>query len=379
MSSDNGAEADDGESPVATDTPDAGDGDETDTSESGDGNTSDADDGDAPDGDELLGVALDARERIDTIQGTMTTRTTSGEQSVTVTQEIWLRPPDEQRMETVETNAPEAGPTVTVTNGTVRWLYFEAETRAVRVDPGTSIPSLDRPRLATELQVDPSNVDTTRNGTATIAGRDVHVVEFTASTEEATYESGTLWIDAETNYPLKQEATLSAGSEELTFSYEFEDVTFGEPINDDVFAFDPPADTEVRAFADLRSDRYDSIDDAEAAVPFDLPDPDVPDGYSFQTAVAGENLRGHSASVQYSNENGTTITVTVSESATSTSSLVDSESVKIDGVDARITTTRNNVGIEWTDDDLDYTVVGIKIGEDLSEETLIEFVESIVE
>jgi outer membrane lipoprotein-sorting protein len=372
----NGTEGDSGESPDATDTPDAGG---TDTPEVDGTDTPGADDRDTPDADELLGGALDARESVDTIQGVLTTTSTNGEQSVTGTQEVWLRPPDEQRTEMVETNVPEGGPTVTVTDGTATWLYFEAENRAVRADHAQSSLGTAASTLATELQLDPSNVEATRNGTATVAGRDAHVIEFTASTEEAAYESGTLWIDAETNYPLKQETTLSAGSQELTFEYEFEEVTFGEPIDDDVFRFDPPADTEVREFSELTPEQYDSIDDAEAAVPFDLPDPDVPDGYSFQTAIAGENLQGYSASVQYRNGNGTTITVTVSESAMGDAALVDSEPVGIDGVDATIADLGENVRIQWTDDDLDYTVVGIKIGEDLSEETLIGVAESIVE
>ena len=52
--------------------------------------------------------------------------------------------------------------------------------------------------------------------------------------------------------------------------------------------------------------------------------------------------------------------------------------VGIDGVNATIADLGENVRIQWTDDDLDYTVVGIKIGEDLSEETLIGVAESIV-
>jgi hypothetical protein len=114
-------------------------------------------------------------------------------------------------------------------------------------------------------------------------------------------------------------------------------------------------------------------------VPFDLPDPDVPDGYSFQTAIAGENIQGHSASVQYRNGNGTAITVTVSESATGDAALVDSEPVGIDGVNATIATFGDSIRIQWTDDGLAYTIMGISVDGGLSEETLIGVAESIVE
>ncbi|PSQ37233.1 lipoprotein carrier protein LolA [Halobacteriales archaeon SW_10_66_29] len=381
LPSENGADADDGETANETATPEAGDRDGGETPDSDTPEADDTDDGTGPDADELLGAALDARESIDTVTGTMTVTSTSGEQSVTGTQEVWLRPPDEQRTELVEVEADAAGlePTVTVTNGTVTWLYFEDENRVVRADHAQSSLGMAASALETQLQLDPSNLDATHDGTATVAGRDVHVVEFTADTEEATYDSGTLWIDRETNYPLKQEMTLSAGGEELTFEYEFEAVTFDEPIDDDVFAFDPPADAEVREFSELTPEQYDSIDDAEAAVPFDLPEPDLPEGYTFQTAIAGENIQGYYASLQYRNENGTSIMVTVSESATDDSPLFESEPVEIDGVNATITTPEDNVRIAWTDDELAYTVFGISVNGDLSEETVIEVAESIVE
>lgn len=331
------------------------------------------------DADALLQAAIDARETVDTVQGTRTSTLTSGGQTFTTIERVWIRPPDERRTEVLESNLSRATGDLRVRNGTTFWLYFANQNTAVTTDLEESSPVSGLVSGATsglQAVIGQSDVNATHNGTATVAGRDVHVIEFTISGRMATYDSGTVWIDRETNYPLKQELRSSSGPEAFVTELAFEEVTFGEPIDDDLFAFDPPADAEVREFDEVTSEEYESVDAAESAVPFDLPEPDLPEGYALDSAAAGENLRGWTATLQYRNQDETFVTITVSEATTNSLPYGDSESVEIDGVTATITDLGENISqIEWEDDGLVYAV---NANARLPRETLIGIAESIV-
>jgi len=388
IASENGEQSDNGANGNDTGDRENGDGtnDGDDTGEmendDGTGGGDDAGEGetDTADADALLQAAIDARETVDTVQGTRTAAVTSGGQTFTTIERVWIRPPDSHRAEVVESNRSGAAGDLRVRNGTRLWIYFEQQNRAVTTDLEESSPvSGSVPGSASALQavIGQSDVNATHNGTATVAGRDVHVIEFTTSGQMATYDSGTVWIDRETNYPLKQELRLSSGPAAFVTEFAFEEVTLGEPIDDDRFAFEPPADAELREFDEMTSEEYESVDAAESAAPFDLPDPDLPEGYALDSAIAGENFRGWTATLQYRNGEETFITITVSEAATNSLPYGDSESVEIGGVTATITDLGENISqIEWEKEGLAYAV---NANEKLTRETLISIAESIVE
>ena len=155
----------------------------------------------------------------------------------------------------------------------------------------------------------------------------------------------------------------------------FEDVTFNESIDNDVFTFEAPEDAEVRDFDDLVFEQYDSIDAAEETTPFDLPEPEVPDEYALESVMVNENMVGWSASLQYASDDGDFLAVTVADDQQDPLFEPDSDPVEIDGVDAAIRdVTDTERALEWDDDGLSYTVSG-----DLTDEELIAIAESIVD
>ncbi|WP_440765655.1 outer membrane lipoprotein-sorting protein [Natronorubrum sp. DTA7] len=344
---------------------------------SGDDDASVDDDGDEqlpdeelPDADELLEAALEAESNVETVQGIQTTTMDDGTETVTTTQEIWERGPDQYRADIVESDEPESIDVI-VSDGSTMWMYDEDENEAVRMEFGFDQADLE---ALNDGFVDAFTADTDASveGTDTVADRDVYVLELTGDGDDALYESATLWIDQETDYPLKQEITPAVG-ESVTTTMTFEEVAFDEEIDDEVFAFEPPADAEIREFDELVPQQYADVDAADAEVPFDVPRPDVPAEYELESVLAGENMVGWSATLQYTDEEGSFLTVGVADEAQDPVFEPDSDPVEIGDVDATIReVTETRTILKWEDDGLTYTVSG-----ELAADELIDVAESI--
>ncbi|WP_436347887.1 outer membrane lipoprotein-sorting protein [Natronorubrum sp. FCH18a] len=331
----------------------------------------DLSDEELPDADALLEAAIDAESNVETVQGTQTVTIDDGSESVTTTQNVWERAPDQYRADVVESDEPEPID-VMVTDGSTIWMYDEDDNEAVQMDLG--FDQADREALNDGfVEAFTTDMNASVEGTDTVADRDVYVLELTADGDDALYESATLWIDQETDYPVKQEVTSSIG-QELTTTIAFEEVAFDEEIDDDVFAFEPPEDAEIREFDDLVPQQYDDVDAADADVPFDLPHPDVPAEYTLESVLAGENMVGWSATLQYADDTDSFLTVGVADEAQDPVFEPDSDPVEVGDVDATIReVTETRTIVEWTDDGLTYTVSG-----ELADDELIAIAESIV-
>ncbi|MFP8954048.1 DUF4367 domain-containing protein [Natrialbaceae archaeon A-arb3/5] len=334
----------------------------------------DADEGetDLPDGDELLEATVDAESSVDTVQGTQTVTMDDGTESVTTTQDVWQRTTGEYRAEIVDTDEPEQFDVV-VADGTTTWLYDEDNNEVVQADLG--LDQAEQEALNEGfVEAFTDDMDASVEGTETVADRDAYVLELTADGEDALYESATIWVDQETDYPLKQESTTSIG-DELTMTVTFEDVTFDEEIDDEIFAFEPPEDAEVLSFDDMTFEQYDTVEEAEEVAPLELPEPEVPDEYALENVMVSENLMGWSAAQQYTDESGAFLSVSVAEESQEPVFEPDTDPVELDGVDATIReVTETNTQIEWDDDGLTYIVSG-----ELDEDELIAVAESIVQ
>ncbi|WP_230198611.1 DUF4367 domain-containing protein [Halopiger goleimassiliensis] len=326
---------------------------------------------DLPDGDELLEQSMEAESNVDTLQGVQTTTITTDGETVETKMEVW-QSGDQYRAELLETENPEEFD-VMVVDGSETWMYDEDENRAVLADLGLDAEALEA--FGEELSdAIFANMSATVDGTDTVADRDVYVLELEGD-GDALYESATLWVDQETHYPLKQEATTSF-LQEMTTTVTFETVTFDEPIDDERFTFDVPDDAEVVEMSELGPEQYDSIEAAEEAVPFDPPRPEVPDEYSLETVTANEALPGWTASMQYQADDGSLLSVSVSEAGNEPVFDADGETIEIDGVDAVVQELPGSdmTSIEWEQDGLTYTVSG-----DLETDDLVSVAESIIE
>ncbi|SDJ85704.1 DUF4367 domain-containing protein [Natronorubrum texcoconense] len=325
-----------------------------------------------PDADALLEAALEAESNVETVQGIQTTTMDDGTETVTTTQEVWERGPDQYRADIVEADEPEPIDVI-VSDGSTVWMYDADDNEAVRMEFEFDLE--DQEALNDGfVEAFTTGTNASVEGTDIVADRDVYVLELTGDGDDALYESATLWIDQETDYPVKQEITPAVG-ESVTTTVAFDEVAFDEDIDDEVFAFEPPADAEIRNLEELTPQQYTDVDAADADVPFDLPRPDVPAEYTLESVLAGENMVGWSATLQYADEAGSFLTVGVADEAQDPVFEPDSDPVEIGDVDATIReATETRTIIEWEDDGLSYTVSG-----ELTADELIDVAESIVD
>ncbi|WP_254863671.1 outer membrane lipoprotein-sorting protein [Halovivax gelatinilyticus] len=344
-------------------------------------NGDDADDGpdetDALSADELVEKAHEAEAEIESIHGVQTTTIDDADGVESATFEIWHRSPSETRMEAVELDDGLGDPEIMVMNGSTTWTYDGETNQAMRMDLGFDFGEAGEAMdeftddLSAQLY---ENMTAERAGTDTIADRDVTIVELTADGGDSMYESMTLWIDDETYYPLKQVAVTDLLGSEMTTTIEFEEFSPNVEIDDERFVFEAPDGVEIIDFDDLTNEEFDDAESANATVPFALPEPEPSESFAFDSAYVSENLQGWSASLGYENETGNTLSVSVADGphedpiGGETVQIGDSEATltSMEGVDYR--------SVQWSDGDLRYIVSG-----DVTEETLIEVAESIVD
>ena len=225
--------------------------------------------------------------------------------------EVWRDPPDGERTEVIVDTGPTSDTgDVIVINGSVRQHYFADDEQLLYDDDANwSVPRSYGLTRADDL-------DATYLRSTSVDGRDVHVVELrpaepdetgaitllvgdeefklavggSAEPDGESPPSGTTtwWIDVETGTPIRERVELrgSGPNESRTMTTTYTDVRFDEPIPDERFAFDPPTGTDV--YEPMDSIDVESVTDADEALPFDVPEPDVPDRFEFGGVNANE-------------------------------------------------------------------------------------------
>jgi outer membrane lipoprotein-sorting protein len=178
------------------------------------------------------------------------------------------------------------------------------------VSPLPVVPAAPNPGAVDEDRITGYQVEYL--GTDGVAGRTAHGFEIAAVTDAAVDVEQTLWLDAEFFYPLKQSRTSAFGNETYEVTTRLENVTFNEALPADTVEWSPPEDATVDSVS-IPRETYGDRGALAAAAPLAVPDPAVPDGYTFQqgTVVDDENIT--QVSVEYATGSGTdaaTISVT---------------------------------------------------------------------
>jgi outer membrane lipoprotein-sorting protein len=254
-------------------------------------------------------VGTNASERytaIDGVEATVTVTIQRGNRTNRTVGHVTLRPSDDQlRLET--RNQSTVGPELVVSNGSVRWAY-DRDNRTVR---RTTVPS-DRDRIANQgdrieslfqqaqanrsagatesfadQEIEPLPVvpgtpsapsqstvvgtnltgatDVSYEGTATLDGRQVHILEITGRTDtEESYRnfSQRLWIDAEWYFPLQYRTTWMENGDSVTAVVRYANVSFNPDISEETFSFDRPADAAIVG-PELGANASERLDDVE--------------------------------------------------------------------------------------------------------------------
>lgn len=343
-------------------------------------------DADAPASDALVRDAIETRRRMHDLAGrrTMTVETPDG--TVERTERVTGRPPAKQRIEVVESTDPDVPVgSVTVTNRAVTWEYNPAtETVDKRYHPNKT--DTDRTRRVLEDFLDEYRLEYA--GTATVDGRDAHVIETrppvddigptidlvvgdtmfvvplqaTADAAEMTV-SRTVWIDDEYRYPVKERNAITEDGEtrhSLTVAYE--DLSIDEGVDSGTFTYEPPAEAAVVTDGPEPEGVFESRADAAAVTPYDLPDPDVPGRFVLDRVTVVEKAErfGTTTTLWYNDPNvvARECYVAVREVQRFSPDAPTLEEIEIDGHAAYRRDGRKQ-SIFWTCDELTYEVTSL--------------------
>jgi len=108
--------------------------------------------------------------------------------------------------------------------------------------PGTGPTTPGDAARSVLAALDPTT-EVTLDGTTTVAGRDAYELVMVPRAAQSLVGQVRLAVDAETSYPLRAQV-FARGADEPAFETGFTSISFTAP-GDEVFAFSPPAGTEV--------------------------------------------------------------------------------------------------------------------------------------
>ena len=129
-----------------------------------------------------------------------------------------------------------------------------------------------------------AELEASYEGTATVAGREAHVISLTPAANATTsITEQTVWLDTEYFVPLRVNATLVFEGNRTVISQEATGVSFEPDLPPGVFEFDPPVSGDPeRSTAEVTT--YESRADLAAATAFPVPDPTVPGRFGLSRA-----------------------------------------------------------------------------------------------
>ncbi|ELY52746.1 LolA family protein [Natronorubrum bangense] len=262
-----------------------------------------ADGDDSPSSDELVQDAIETRKRMTDLTARRTMTVETPDETTERTEAVARQPPAKQRIEVLESTDPSvSGGSITVTNRAETWEY-NPETETVDKQYHPNKVDTDRTRLVLEALLENNRLG--YEGTATVDGRDAHIIETkppvddigptidlvvgdttfvvplraTGDLEELDV-SRTIWIDDEYRYPIKEENTISDdGETRHRVAVTYEELAIDTGLDPETFTYEPPADATVVTDGPEPEGVFETRVAAEEILPYSLPEPDVPDSY----------------------------------------------------------------------------------------------------
>lgn len=252
-------------------------------------------------------------------------------------------------------------------NQDVRRLVEQAHTEEAAEDEHSVrlMPFVPQFRTEDRATVSEGRQQVTHEGTATVAGRQAHVIRIEGV-------NGDLWVqhylDTEYFVPLKTTGRLDAGEHPFEYTLRYEDIGFEPELPPDLFEFTPPADATVQQYP-FQEEGYNSLEELEAAANIRVPEPDVPSSYRLtdtERFVPG----AETVELTFAGPEGELI---VAKTNTSLSAATPDEQVDIgNGRTADLTLSSDHNSVTWTCEGSYYSVRG-----DLPRELLIDVASSI--
>ena len=351
-----------------------------------------ADDG--PSSEALIRDAIETRRHLHDLRANRTMTVETPSETVERTERVARQPPAKQRLEVLESTDPDAPVgSVTVTNREMTWEYNPEEELVDLQFHGTKV---DADRTLQVLEALLENYRLSYEGTTTVDGREAHVIETRPPIDETgrridlvvgdtTYAiplstadledlevSRTICLDDEYRYPVRERNQVSDDDGvrySLTVTYE--DLAIDEGLESGTFTYQPPADATVVTDGTEPEGIFDSIDEAETAVPYELPAAAVPDDYLLDRITVVERAAeygGVTTTLWYNDPNvvARELYIVVREQARFDPDIL--EEIEIDGRTAYYRDGRIQ-SVFWDCDDLSYEVSSLVDGEPIREIT----------
>ncbi len=121
--------------------------------------------------------------------------------------------------------------------------------------------------------------EATYDGTETVAGRETHVVTFTAAEQDTQFEQQ-LYLDTEW-YVVMKVATEAESDDEITeTTFKYTDIEFEPDLPADRFEFDPPPEATVEA-PPIEVVRYNQLEELRKGASIEIPEGELPPEYEF--------------------------------------------------------------------------------------------------
>lgn len=335
------------------------------------------------------------------ISGVRTERVERPGEIEEVTVAVDEEPPDQSRIQLVRSGGPgsngesEAAADRTVANGTViaidekvingstMWQYNEDEERVVRKETDGYWIS-DTQSFGSHIEEMLEIYEFEYVGTETVEGHETYVVEMTPPDDEAVELSidvqvgdaerqiaferfqnetwvlakETWWIEIEMTYPVKQrlEWADADGNTVASTTRTYEELEIGVEHDEDVFEFEPSSDADVVEPDRPESERFDTHEEAESALPFELPRPDLGSEYELANVMVQERDNRTSAVMLYY-DGSTSISIGVSDSD-QIEPKQDVVETNVGEIDGTLVAADGRPFVSWECGDLAYRVHG---------------------
>ncbi|GAB7017941.1 LolA family protein [Halostagnicola bangensis] len=346
-----------------------------------------------PASDELVQEAIDARAEIDDLAAVRTMTAETPEETVERTERLYQRPPDAQRKEVLESTDSRAPTgTVSVRNQAVTWGYDPTMDRVLERHHPNRIVA-DRTRLVLETLLE--DYELAYDGTDAVDDRETHVVDATPKSDDELERSiellvgetiyviplgmaddgeideaevvRTIWIDDEHRYPIKERTLVETDETTLhSLTVTYDELEINEGLEDGTFTYDPPEDANVESVGMEPVGVYESPAAAEAVVPYELPEPDVPEAFDLDRITVLDKSFSTTATSWYVDTSTAEreLFVAVRESSRHNEDVL--EPIEIDGHEAYLR-DGNIESIFWECEELSFEVSSPHIGEPLED------------
>lgn len=342
-------------------------------------------------------VASYTLEDVSELHGVQTVVVEGENDTVKHTEEHWERPFADYRSEVLDSSEETRVEDVYVTNETTTWWY-DAETNEASVEE--TEPYDDREVEAAREDVANEQLEYYNfsvEGSDTVADRETTVIELDATNESVaegpsvlvgdtefvlaleTVETADefevveqrLWLDDETDFPVKERVTFETlRGETVVMTQRYEDLSLDPDLTDEHFAYEPPENASIGGPPGASYEAFETREDAEGAAPFSIPEPTVPEGYALDEVVVQEYGADVTIDQVFADGDGSPLHVVVSDAEAPVDDPVEEDVGSVDGV---VFQTTLGTAIQWEcPDDRHGLVNG-----DLSEEELLTAAESV--